>query len=199
MKFYQSVEYPAVPAHLISDNYTDPSQYQTVKEFKKFDYGQDHYWQGEFIPAPEYCIYTVKNQDLIDWVKQNVSPNYAEIQLIVTRHKDQGRMIVHTDMSRKLALNYIINAGGNNVKTNWFQEHDKPVIRSTKPNFAQTDTGFVEYDNLDLLDSVECNANSWTIIRTDVLHDVSNISGNRTFLSIKFSNDYEQELLKTFD
>lgn len=199
MKFYQSVEYPVVPPHLISNNYTDSSQYQPVKEIKKFNYGQDHYWQGEVIPVPEYCIYIVKNQDLIDWVTQNVSPNYSEILLMVLRHKDCGRMLAHTDKSRKLALNYIIDTGGDNVKTSWFHEHNQPLVRPTKPINTQTDTGFVEYDNLDLVDSIECTVNSWTIIRTDVLHDVSNISGDRTFLSINFSKDYEQELLKTFD
>ena len=80
---------------------------------------------------------------------------------------------IHTDMKgnagRKLAVNYLLNAGGNNVITNIYD------------------------NNYNVIDSKCLELNRWHYIRTDHLHNVSNIDKDsvRIALSIGLNEDIE--------
>lgn len=185
MTYYKHLNFPQVPKNLISLDIHNPDYYTFVKSIPVFNYGNDHYLNGQFIEPPGYFIYSVNYQPLLDWFLEFV-PAYDQTQslsLIITKHANQGRMIVHTDISRKFAVNYIIDTGGDQVSTNWWKELGHSPIRGEKLPGKQTDTGHVKYDNLELLESVICEKNNWYMIQTNVLHDVSNISSPRIFLS----------------
>ena len=99
-------------------------------------------------------------------------------------HSNHGQMILHTDRGRKVGLNYVIEPGGDEVTTNWYQEKGMPIIREPASGYDQTAEGFVKYDNVELLDSTVFKKNSWCSIRTNVLHDVTNIDSARLLLCI---------------
>ena len=103
--------------------------------------------------------------------------------------------IVHSDVLRLWALIYVIDTGGDNVVTTWYQEKGKPLNRprlnpdKTPGVEKQTDTGFVDYNNLISLDNIKVKKNQWVLINVQILHDVDNITGTRKALSISFYPD----------
>jgi hypothetical protein len=101
---------------------------------------------------------------------------------------------VHSDIGREFALNYIIDTGGDAV-TSWYQENGKPMIRTKIQGGQQSDSGFVDYNNLEILESAVLEKNKWYLISTNVLHDVDNIVGSRKSISIGIQKT-NMELLK---
>jgi hypothetical protein len=64
---------------------------------------------------------------------------------------------------------------------------EKMVNQFTVQKFKggqQSDSGFVDYNNLELLESAVLEKNKWYLIATNVLHDVDNIIGTRKSISI---------------
>ena len=185
MTYYKHLNFPAVPKNLISLDIHNPDYYTPLISVPVFNYGNDHYLDGQLIEPPGYFMYSVNYQPLVDWLLEFI-PAYNQqnsLWLIITKHANQGRMIVHTDISRKFVVNYIIDPGGDQVSTNWWREIGHSLIRGKKDPGQQTDTGHVKYDNLELLESVVCEKNNWYMTQTNVLHDVSNINSPRIFLS----------------
>ena len=95
--------------------------------------------------------------------------------------------IVHTDQIRKYSLNYFLNLGGDSVLTNFYREKNKTIERGAKTLGQMTDTGFVEYNNLDTLASVKFDLKKWYLISTHVLHDVDHIQWPRISVSISYN------------
>jgi hypothetical protein len=121
----------------------------------------------------------------MDWLCQTI-PNIDSIviaQMQESKENKPSTHIVHSDIGREFALNYIIDTGGDAV-TSWYQEKDKPLIRKKIQSGQQSDTGFVDYNNLELLESAVLERNKWYLISTSVLHDVDNIVGARKSISI---------------
>lgn len=182
MLFYKHLTLPKIPDDLLTFGFH-------YDEFlKTLDYGTDHYLDGKRLDPPLFMFKDIINPRLKKWVENLFSMPF-NMCLSVTRQQNYGRMIVHQDRERTCALNYIINPGGESVVTNWFQESGQPIQRQNKrlPE-SQSDTGKVDYKDLVLLDSVEGKLNNWYLVRTDVLHDVANITGDRILLQVIFTD-----------
>ena len=108
----QYINLPSVPEELIESNKTIINSIRTNSIVK-----QD-FFQGRPISG-----------DLQDWLKKNLYFDFvAQYQVIY-----EG-IPVHKDMSnRKLAYNYLLSLGGNNVKTIIFNESKKILQSETLP------------------------------------------------------------------
>ena len=71
-----------------------------------------------------------------------------------------------------------------------------PIRRSKTRINTQSDTGYVGYENLELLETVKFKKNKWYLISTDILHDVDEVVGVRSSLSISINADRENEIFK---
>jgi hypothetical protein len=134
----------------------------------------------------------------MDWLNQNIP--YLDPSLIVIAQMQTSKEtmpsthIVHSDIGREFALNYIIDTGGDAV-TSWYRENSKPITRTKIQGGQQSDSGFVDYNNLEILESAVLEKNKWYLISTNVLHDVDNIVGSRKSISIGIQKT-NTELLK---
>jgi len=136
-----------------------------------------------------FSIGKVQHIPLRDWIINNIPGVQAD--MIKHQSGTQGRHVVHTDVTRVYALNYLINTGGSNVVTSWYQERGMPLRRPKTLDHRgmQSDTGAVDYANLDCLASVQFAAGVWALIATDILHDVQGIETTRNAITVSIGPD----------
>ena len=176
MKFYKEINLPIIPKELLNLDLNDPIV------IKDIGYGLIHQKNNKILTACEYIHGHLSYRPLIDWLLKNV-PGINQDQ-IKGQIQSSGTHIVHSDIRRFAALNYIVDTGGENVITSWYQEKNKPLKRNKTISKQQSDEGFVDYNNLEILDSVKFEKNKWYLIDVSVLHDVDNIETFRKSITI---------------
>jgi hypothetical protein len=197
MKYYHQIDLPPIPEELLSFRSSiDPSQVITVDDI---GYGHTHKKGDRSLVSCGYVRARIKDyKPLMDWLNQHIphlAPSLIVIAQMQTSKKNvPSTHIVHSDIGREFALNYIIDTGGDAV-TSWYQENGKQIYRTKIQGGRQSDSGFVDYNNLEILESAVLEKNKWYLISTNVLHDVDNIVGSRKSISIGIQKT-NMELLK---
>lgn len=178
--YYRELNLPSIPKELlcepfIRENGTDDIGYQ-----------QEHFIQGNRILPCSYWFSTIKNRELLSWLWKNVpvTKSLNKLMFQETCHDVGGYHIVHSDILRTYAINYMIDLGGDDVWISWYREKGHPLKRSKKSGSGQSDNKFVSYENLELLESAKFEKEKWYIIATDILHDVGMIQGCRKSITI---------------
>jgi len=115
---------------------------------------------------------------LLDFIHNNITRDYLKSAAIIT---DRVSPVwgAHTDTTRRFLILNIIEPGGPNVITRWYQEKDKPVFRFEKPNVTPLD-----YSNLIELEKVCYPTNRWILMETKVIHDIQNIMSDRIAINV---------------
>ena len=136
--------------------------------------------------VPEDNTYTVQgksigsNERVTQWVNENIAPGYSGIEAAwSTAGLDNLR--VHTDRARDYGVLYILDTGGDNVTTSFYQEKGQPLIRDRR-------THVDDYDLLDLLESAVFEKNRWILLYNRVLHNAANITKNRLYIQISYDS-----------
>jgi hypothetical protein len=113
--------------------------------------------------------------DFGDWVRQNITEEFDEISAqIIENGSSTGP---HTDRYRRWHLFYLLESGGDNVETVWYQEPDKPVWRDEFVVFS-------DYSKLNELYRCVLPTNTWILFNSRIIHDVQNMSGTRKTLTV---------------
>jgi hypothetical protein len=191
---FAEVNLPSIPKDLLifSDS--------PIKDVDDIGYGLEHIKNGQSLKASGYKLNTTDYTPLLAWLHSNI-PGINDLQKITmqtqTAQEQNRTHIVHSDLNRVYALNYILNTGGPDVTNNWYLENNMP-LRRTKPDgyFQQSDTGPVKYDNLKVLGSARFKKHKWYLIATDILHDVDNIVNDRSSITISF---FDRTILDTLN
>lgn len=192
MHFYRKLNLKPIPKSLLDILVIEPHNYVE-------DIGMGHAYldaQGQSLLASSYrvdrCPYE-KNPEFMEWLglqlPGNVRSNWLQ-QTSAARTPGQPHAhLAHTDRVRRVAINYIIDTGGDNVITSWYRERGQSLHRPYKAaGEVIAGRNHIEYSDLELLESVQFEANSWYMIQTDVIHDVQNITSNRVSLTGNFDN-----------
>jgi hypothetical protein len=126
-----------------------------------------------------YRRFTVSD-NVVNWVHENIWPECGEIS---AQYIGDGQAFSpHTDGGpREYILNYVVDAGGDAVETQWWQENDHDLIRPGTP------LQFPFTDNLTLVGSTIFKPRSWSALYSKVIHGVTNLTGKRVQLSIALS------------
>lgn len=202
---YGEVDLPAIPSELLIDVKHMPLEKYVID----IGYNRIFEKQGQTKNNCAYAKWIINHQPLLDWVTQTVPAWPAQEKLtiqkiIATDTKPDAVFPVHHDVRRMFALNYIITTGGNGVMTSWYRDRSHPIVRSLqKPPGQQSDSGPVDYSEVDLLATTQCEAGKWYLISTSVLHDVDHVDGERSAVTIPYFDasivDYfkQQNLFKT--
>jgi hypothetical protein len=126
------------------------------------------------------------------WVKDNVSANCSEISAQYIG--DGTAFSPHTDGGpRQYILNYLIQAGGEAVETQWWQEAGEDLIRPGTP------LQFPFTDQLELVKSTVFEVGSWSALYGKVIHSVTNVTGKRIALSIAISKEEFAKLKEQYN
>ena len=118
------------------------------------------------------------DQDTVKWAKAHIAEEFLHIQIswTPTNRRESG---AHSDATRNYTLIYLLDAGGNNVVTSFYQEKDQPLNR---PNKTFVD----DYGLLTKLATVCIKPRTWTVLNSTILHGVENIEHPRIAIQIGF-------------
>jgi hypothetical protein len=187
--FYKKLNFPPIPEHIINSLESSLIDNTVVGDI---GYKEKHIKNNKELVACGYSMGNIVNSELTTWLEQNIPDINTRFNILYQTQRSNNNVpsthIVHTDRLRLTALNYIIDTGGDNVMTSWYKEDGKELQRSKKITGSQSDSGAVDYKNLQLLESVNLEKNNWYIINTRILHDVDNITATRKSISISFSH-----------
>lgn len=196
MQYYHEISLPPVPPELVpAVDFDDPSAISVVIDSQPVDYGHRYLdQQGSPWAVCRYRFGKIVDEPLLAWLRTQL-PQTAGLRFMALE-SSRGIFPPHID-GRPWALNYIIDTGGSAVRTQWYRQHDHSVIRDGKqPGYQiNRDCDHIWWHNMDLLAEVAVPPARWYLIRTTVLHGVTEISGCRKGISISASEDWVQSLL----
>jgi hypothetical protein len=176
--FYKILDLPSIPKNLLQCHSTIIRSVDTT-------HGREYIKNGQPIQSVHYTKMTAAKK-LKDWVVDNV-PGVTEDMIFLQSFSGGTTQLIHSDLLRMFALNFIIDVGGNNVTTTWYQENEQPLSRYKDPaihGLGQANNKIIDYDNCAVLEQVQFKQHQWSLIRTDVLHDIDHMTGVRSAVSI---------------
>lgn len=126
-----------------------------------------------------------------DWIRIHVIPNWLYCNLVVTPPTSHIHG-AHTDKTRRYILIYMIETGGDNVTSRWYQEKGFPLYRTEKQHVL-----IENYDKHDLIELAQyvVQPGTWIAFDGKILHDVQNITDNRVAIHIGIDETFD---LKTW-
>jgi hypothetical protein len=143
-RYIQYINLPAIPQDLISEILRDTNQHLSHNNIVR--HGQD---------APVYIWSDLGNEAINNWCQKNISAEmYFAFAMMPTD------VYIHKDKSLQIKLNYLIDPGGNQVLTNFYD------------------------DDHNLLASYCVEPGRWWIINANVFHSVTGLESGRTRFSV---------------
>jgi hypothetical protein len=89
----------------------------------------------------------------------------------------------HSDMGRKYALYYLLEPGGENATTSWWQRPGFPADLDEDTYGKMTGN----YDELNLIDQLKIPARTWLLFNARIMHSVENVVQERMSLQCSLS------------
>ena len=163
------LDLPPVPAHLCK--LTDPMSYprsNTTTAFCERD--------GEVIQDADYRRFPA-NSELSQWIINNVSSTYTSAGISFHGAPTPQTVCPHSDRRRTVGLLYIIDPGGPEVDTVFWQEVGYPLSRE----FAVMPSS---YQDLTEVGRYRLVTGTWALLDTTVIHSVEGLQGLRKTLQI---------------
>ena len=136
------------------------------------------------------------------WIRENIVSDFLEAGVRVSLGNNTNTHGAHTDGildgAPLVKLNYFIDLGGKNVVTNFYQEHNQPLVRSANwPDVLTVDN----YANLTLIEQIVVPVRTWTALNTNILHGVDNVTSTRINFTVvvdgrKFQFNKQQPMVE---
>jgi hypothetical protein len=190
-EFYCISELPKPPLDVIKEIITSKNpQFITrssiTDQQKKIIHNTSHFSIGD--ETYRRSLYRRYNLGKLseDWVRCNIAEEYTQLGSQVMHSGDA--FFPHTDGGpRRYILNYLIDTGGDNVETRWYQEPGYGIVR---------DGDAMQWPGNSTLETIQSEVfpvNSWSCLFGKVIHGVVGLTSPRIQLSIGFS---AEEFLK---
>jgi len=161
----------------------DPSLYKESTKYNYYKPGKDPHAvrqlvkQGnsiEMVRIPRYVV----GDEFDQWVRENLVTDFTAATIAISHNGNGGSVGPHTDRWRNFVLIYLVQTGGDQARTNFFQQQRHPLIRD---KFAIVD----DYDSLELIESFQLPLNQWVLLNGRILHTVDNIDTVRIAFQIE--------------
>ena len=136
--FIKFINLPTIPEDLLARIPREFSDYKPKVNYFTFNWSESH------------------NEELNVWCKENISPSLYFAFMLT-----KGDLLVHKDVGTVIKLNYVINPGGGNVVTKFWDNNKKNIL--------------AEY---------EIEPHKWHIFKADTFHSVHGIEKNQTRFSV---------------
>ena len=200
--YYSELNFPQIPKELL----IDPFEYIGNQESSKIvsermGLKESYVRNGSNISPCAYWVTSIRNSKLSEWLRLNIpgTKNVNRFCYQHAYHKTGGYHLVHSDIARDYALNYMIETGGDNAWTSWWREKEKPEIRDAKCGGGYNASTISTYKDLELLDTVKLEKGKWYVMATCVLHDVGKIIGLRKSITINIPKEMERKVLEVLN
>lgn len=124
------------------------------------------------------------NDEFKQWVRENIVPEWTETTVSKTPASIGPHMGAHTDKSNNFRLMYVLQPGGENCRTVWYQEKGQPFYRP-----GRLWLNIDDFDQLIEKDYVVMPAGKWVLMSTQHLHSVENIESDRIAIHVALLED----------
>lgn len=103
----------------------------------------------------------------------------------------------HVDANRNFSIHYLLEPGGTDADTIWWQEENNQLERlELKNNFNLTDA-IIDYSTLQEVAKIRIPKHRWICLNTNILHSVENITSPR--ISIQISRNTFPDHIKALE
>jgi hypothetical protein len=131
------------------------------------------------------------SEEFIEWFKTEIFEEPLHHYTIQSFHN--GMMHSHTDGTRgDFILSYLIESGGENIKTHWWKENSKPIVREKSLHI-------MNFQNLEKLHEIEFSLNQWNLVDSRIIHSVDYTEIRRTAFCIAFTKPTIRKFLDKFN
>lgn len=125
------------------------------------------------------------SQELVEWVSANIYPSPSSVNINITNLASDS-FGPHVDYNRRSILIYVIEQGGPNVLTKWWQQIGHPLHR---PEMQDVSNGWAincdDYSQLEERASICIPPRTWIrFCDTAILHSVENLESPRLTIQI---------------
>lgn len=186
---------PQIPQDLLNYKFEDLVDY----EFKcPCEYPDQQYQKerevthnGEIKSAGKYRRMSLEPKpfwssgpDLEQWLKENIIDDWRDVGI---SFNDGPLLAPHLDRTRLYTLQYLIDAGGENVQTVFYD------VKSNQADFVTHYMHINNYDDLEPIEQFVFKPGEWWLIYGQTYHSVVNIEGTRNAVQIGFlKNPYDK-------
>ena len=187
---YAELDLPPIPLQLLAD----AGEPRIVQINEDISYGGNYVKDGVKLKGAEFKRGIFDYAPLLAWLKENNIPGSEVFSKVHLQMQTDGTHTIHSDVARIYALNYVVETGGDNVITSWYQQKNNPVhVPKNLPEGKERPT----YDNTVLLGSAHLKKDRWYLIAVNILHDVGVISSTRKVISFNFNDESIIDLINT--
>jgi hypothetical protein len=136
-------------------------------------------------------------EEFKDWVFEHFNQDDRGCGVNIFNSPNANVVAPHVDASRSFSIHYLLDEGGDNVDTIWWQEKNHSLIRpDLKGNFNLKDC-VDNYNRLEEIIRIQVPKHRWILMNVDVLHSVEIITRPR--ISIQISRNSVPENIKLID
>jgi hypothetical protein len=124
------------------------------------------------------------SEEFEEWVKLHFKQDPIGCGINIFEASVDYVVAPHVDANRNFSIHYLLEAGGTDADTVWWQEKNKPLERlELKNNFNLTDA-ITDYSTLQEVARVRVPEHRWICLNTNILHSVENIISPRISIQI---------------
>jgi hypothetical protein len=191
--FFEILDLPPIPLHLIQEirlrlendkQFLAKKSYQTLPGFEEYRNRKLLHPNGEIkssVTADRY----LPSDALTLWIATNVHSNPISININLT-NVNSDTFGPHVDPGRRQIIIYVIDPGGDNVTTKWWQQIGYPVIRTDLQDITlKYNADVSDYTQLKECASLCIRPGQWVkFCDTAILHSVENLITPRLTVQI---------------
>lgn len=157
-------------------------------------------WGSDFTERPLYHPTGVYNNAFnhsiylddaaLAWARENITSETKDIRISWT-YPGLARCGAHIDRTRNYTLMYLLETGGDDHETVFYQEQG--VDELYRPNAHHVD----DYDKLTKIVGVKLQVRRWNLLQAKILHSIENIDQGRRSIQISLDTwpaDIEERL-----
>jgi hypothetical protein len=205
MKYVRTLNLPHPPEYIVNktlDIVNDKTHIKNMQIGPKTinnttgttGWGYDRFieYQGQQIRCANVKRYPF-DDETYDWFESNIFSKIKDCK----KYQISNQIILngkilhpHTDGPRgPFVLSYMIDTGGDNVDTIWYQEIENEIYRSPSTNLLYLDT-------LRELERIKVEPYNWVLMDARVIHTVKFMESPRIMLSVGMLLDEYKDFLK---
>jgi hypothetical protein len=176
------LDLPLIPENIKQDIFKFLDEYLLTWTPTSNDGYREVYGEEEINIVKRKVLVGWENKDLTNFVA-SVCPQIKEISLflLINDTPVPGAMPPHTDFNRELAVNYVLDTGGDNVETCFFEQVYEPPM-TVKNGFIMP--RYFNEKHLIKNSSTVFKKDSWVAFDSQKPHCVNNITGKRILISM---------------
>lgn len=170
---WKQVNLPSIPRELLSD-------YSRLKTDSDNDIR---------IGTPSKFLGIHITGELLDWLKTNISEdaiNYSIAWYTANSPTDNTLREHHHDLTRKYVMMYILETGGDDVRTEFFKIDGYPLELDCINKHPGWGKGNYKLTHLD---GVKFEPHTWYLMNAKICHSITNLVGERIAIQLSFNDD----------